>query len=162
MNQMILLALAAAAVVATPRAAQAQALGYAIVGPAGVVGPFGGSGLAGHVAAGGELLIGNRVGAGAEHGLIAGVDGGQWATSANLVVHFAPPERSRGTRPFLTGGYTRLSSGDGTFNAWNIGGGVDIWARERVGVRVELRDHIRPDDGGAFHHWGLRAGIVVR
>lgn len=142
--------------------AGAQALGYAIAGPAGQYGFFGTSGLAGHGAAGGEVLIQNRVGLGGEYGIFAGEGGGMYVGSLNGVVHFAPAERQRGTRPFLTGGYTRLSSGDGDFNAWNVGAGVDIWARERVGVRVELRDHIRPDDRGDIHYWAIRAGVVIR
>ena len=142
--------------------AEAQGLGYAIVGPSGVMGTSGSAGLAGHGAAGGELLIRNRIGAGGEYGIFAGEGGGLTIASLNGVVHFAPAERERGTRPFVSGGYTRLSNGEGTFNAYNIGGGVDIWARERVGVRVEIRDHIRPDDRGDIHYWAIRAGIVFR
>ncbi len=142
--------------------AEAQGLGYAILGPAGQQGFFGTSGLAGHAAAGGELLIRNRVGIGGEYGIFGGEGGGLTIASLNGVVHFAPAERQRGARPFVSGGYTRLSNGEGTFNAWNAGAGVDIWARERVGVRVELRDHIRPDDRGNVHYWSIRAGVAIR
>ena len=142
--------------------AEAQGLGYAIVGPSGVMGTSGSAGLAGHAAAGGELLIKNRVGVGGEYGIFAGEGGGLHIASANAVLHFAPAERQRGTRPFVSGGYTRLSNGEGDFNAFNVGGGVDIWARERVGVRVEIRDHIRPDDRGNIHYWAIRAGVVFR
>src|SRR5688500_1136081 len=142
--------------------AEAQGLGYAIVGPAGVMGTSGSAGLAGHGAGGAELLVRNRVGAGGEFGVFAGEGGGLYIASVNGVLHFAPVRRERGTRPFVSGGYTRLSNGEGTFNGYNIGGGVDIWARERAGVRVEIRDHIRPDDRGTIHYWAIRAGVVFR
>ncbi len=111
---------------------------------------------------GGNLLIRNRVGIGGEYGIFGGEGGGLTIASLNGVVHFAPAERQRGARPFVSGGYTRLSNGEGTFNAWNAGAGVDIWARERVGVRVELRDHIRPDNRGNVHYWSIRAGVAIR
>ena len=141
---------------------EAQGLGFAIAGPAGVVGTYGSAGLAGHGAAGGELLVKNRLGVGGEYGIFAGEGGGFTIASVNGVVHFAPAQRTRGTRPFVSAGYTRLSNGEGAFDAFNVGGGVDIWARERVGVRVEIRDHIRPDDRGDFHYWAIRAGVVFR
>jgi hypothetical protein len=51
---------------------------------------------------------------------------------------------------------------DGPFNAWNIAGGLDHWARRRAGVRVELRDHLRLDTRGTVQYGSLRGGIVFR
>ncbi len=156
---------ALAGVIASSRPAEAQALGYGIAGPAGYSGFFGGSSQAVHVAGGGEILAGGRVGGGGEFGLLANPNGGLFITSANAVFHFVPsqptPVRSR-LSPYVSGGYTRMSSGEGAFNGWNAGIGTDIWLKPRVGLRVEFRDHVRPDSRGGVHYWAVRAGVAFR
>ena len=158
------LAVVAGAIVASPAAA--QALGYGIAGPSGYSGFFGSSSMPMvHAAGGGEFLAGGRVGAGGEFGLLANTDGGVFVTSANGVFHFAPsvatPIRSR-ISPFASGGYTRITGGEGAFDAWNLGAGADVWLKPRVGLRLEFRDHIRPDDRGGVQYWAFRAGVVFR
>lgn len=162
------LTVAAAAMGARP--AGAQGLGYGIAGPAGYTGFFGSSGIPLlHAAGGGEFLVGGRVGAGGEFGLMANASGGLFLTSANGVFHVAPsvpsPTRSR-ISPFLTGGYTRFTGGEGTSadwsNGWNLGAGADLWLKPRVGLRLEVRDHIRPDRRGEVQYWAFRAGVVFR
>ena len=151
--------------IALGRSADAQALGYGIAGPAGYSGFFGDSSQAVHVAGGGEVLVGGRVGGGGEFGLLANANGGLFITSANAVFHFVPsqpsPVRSR-LSPYVSGGYTRMSSGEGAVNGWNAGIGTDIWLEPRVGLRVEFRDHVRPDSRGGVHYWALRAGVAFR
>jgi hypothetical protein len=158
------LALVAGAI--TVRPAGAQALGYGIAGPGGYSGFFASSALPMvHAAGGGEFLAGGRVGAGGEFGLLANSEGGVFMTSANGVFHFAPsvatPIRSR-ISPFASGGYTRITSGEGGFDAWNLGAGADLWLKPRVGLRLEFRDHIRPDSRGGVQYWAFRAGVVFR
>jgi len=158
------LAVVVAAIAARP--AGAQVLGYGIAGPAGYTGFFGSSSTPMlHAAGGGELLAGGRIGGGGEFGLIANSDGGVFVTSANAVFHFTPslatPIRSR-ISPFASGGYTRITGGEGGFDAWNLGAGADLWLKPRVGLRIELRDHIRPDGRGGVQYWAFRAGVVFR
>ena len=150
----------------TARPAAAQALGYGIAGPAGYSGFFGtSSDPMLHAAGGGEFLAGGRVGVGGEFGLLANSNGGVFVTSANGVFHFAPsvatPIRSR-ISPFASGGYTRITGGEGAFDAWNLGAGADLWLKPRVGVRLEFRDHIRPDGRGGVQYWAFRGGVVFR
>ncbi len=156
---------ALAGILATARPADAQALGYGIAGPAGYSGFFGSSAQAIHAAGGGEVLVGGRVGGGGEFGILANANGGLFLTSANAVVHFVPsqptPIRSR-LSPFITGGYTRFSSGEGAFNGWNAGAGTDVWLKPRVGLRVEFRDHVRSDQRGSVQYRALRVGVVFR
>ena len=118
-----------------------------------------------HAAGGGEILAWGRFGAAGEFGLLAGPDSGLFITSVNAVLHVVPsvptPVRSR-TSPFITGGYSRASSGEGAFDAWNIGAGADVWLKPRVGVRIDVRDHIRLDDRGGVHYWAVRGGVVFR
>ena len=156
----------AAAVVITPtRTADAQALGYGIAGPAGYSGFFGSALESVHAAGGGEILAGGRVGGGGEFGLLANPGGGLFIASANAVFHFVPhrqtPLRAR-ISPYVSGGYTRLWSGEGAFNGWNAGIGADVWLKPRVGLRAEVRDHVRPDSRGGVHYWSIRAGVVFR
>jgi hypothetical protein len=157
--------LAAALAGARRAEAQVQALGYGIAGPAGYSGFFNSSSASLHAAGGAEVLAGGRVGAGGEFGLFVSPGGGLWVTSANGVFHFTPsvptPTRSR-ISPFVTGGYTRMTSGDASFNAWNLGAGADLWLKPGVGLRLEFRDHIRPDRRGEVQYWAFRAGVVFR
>jgi hypothetical protein len=151
---------------AAPAAAQVTGLGYGIAGPAGYSGFFGASGLNVHAAGGGEALAGGRVGAGGEFGVFAGTGGGLFVTSLNGVFHFAPGSGARGpdqrVSPFVSGGYSRMISGDGSFNAFNAGAGADVWLKPRLGIRAEVRDHIRPDSRGGVHYWAVRVGVVFR
>ena len=106
-----------------------------------------------------------RFGAAGEFGILAGPNSGLFITSVNGVLHFVPsvatPIRTR-ISPFITGGYTRMFSGEGGFDAWNIGAGADIWLKPRVGLRLDVRDHLRPDRRGDVHYWTFRAGVVFR
>jgi hypothetical protein len=155
-----------AGILAPARPAGAQVLGYGIAGPAGYSGFFG-SAPAIHAAGGGEVLAGGRaggrIGGGGEFGVLAGASAGLFVTSANAVFHFVPsrptPIRSR-ISPYVSGGYSRLASGEGGFNAWNGGMGADFWLKPRLGLRAEFRDHVRRDSRGDVHYWALRAGVV--
>jgi hypothetical protein len=153
---------ALAVTLAAASGAQAQGLGYGIGGMAGYTGWFGSSSMLGHVAGGGELLVGGVAGGGAEFGLLGGSGGVLVVTSANAVVHVVPSRRDQPVSPFLTGGFTHMSSGEGAFDGWNVGAGADVWTRDRVGLRLEFRDHVRPDSRGAVQYWSIRAGIAFR
>jgi hypothetical protein len=156
---------ALAAVIAPGRPAAAQVLGYGIAGPAGYSGFFGSSLESVHAAGGGEVLAGGRLGGGGEFGLLGNPSGGLFIASANAVFHVVPVQPTplrRRLSPYVSGGYTRLFSGEGSFNAWNAGIGADVWLKPRVGLRAEFRDHVRPDSRGGVHYWSVRAGVVFR
>ena len=138
--------------------AAAQALGYAVAGPAGVSGFFDSPAASIHAAGGGEALASGLVGVGAEVGALANSSNVLLVASANGVVHLPVNPLS----PFVTAGYTRIASGEGGFHAWNFGAGADYWAGSRVGLRVEFRDHLRPDSRGTVHYLTVRAGVVFR
>ena len=95
---------------------------------------------------------------GGEAGLLADSSSVLWVVSANGAVHVGAAQVS----PFVTGGYTRMGGGEGGFNAWNAGAGVDLWAKSRLGLRLDFRDHIRPDFRGTVHYWTLRGGLLFR
>ena len=98
-------------------------------------------------------------------GSLVGTGGGLFVTSVNAVLHVPQGASSAGgsrLSPYVSGGYTRMSSGEGAFDGWNVGAGTDVWLRSRVGMRVEVRDHVRPDSRGAVHYWAIRAGVAFR
>ena len=139
--------------------ASAQGLGYAEGGFAGFSGFFGRASNSFHIGGGGELVVADRVGIGGEFGFFDRLIVG----SANATVHLGGLRDVR-VSPFVTGGYSRLGIGDGegAFSAFNIGAGLHYWAADRIGFRVEFRDHFRPDDRGTTQYWSLRAGIAFR
>lgn len=40
--------------------------------------------------------------------------------------------------------------------------GADYWINRRVGIRLEVRDHLHAERGGTTHLWGPRIGVVWR
>jgi len=143
----------------SPTRLYAQGLGYAEGGLAGVSGFFRSSAGSIHAGGGAEVVVADRIGIGGELGFFNRLIVG----SANATVHFGGVASAR-LSPFVTAGYSRLGIGDGegAFSALNVGAGLHYWAADRVGFRVEFRDHFRPDDRGTTQYWSLRAGIVFR
>lgn len=84
------------------------------------------------------------------------------AGPAGVSGFFGGNRPSQKLAPFVTAGYTRMGSGEGSFNAWNVGAGANYWVGRRVGVRMEFRDHVRPDVRGTVQYWAVRAGVAVR
>lgn len=111
---------------------------------------------------GGEYILDNGVGIGAEIGYLTPTESwgdGVGVFSANGSYHFRP--RARGVVPFVTGGYS-LMFREGHLNAFNVGGGVNYWFHRRAGLRVELRDQIHSESGITGHWWGARVGLSFR
>jgi hypothetical protein len=138
--------------------AEAQSAIYGLAGPAGVSGFFRSS-RAVHAAGGGDIVLAGPLAVSGEFGGFANASSILWVTSVNGTIVLSGVGR---LAPFLTSGYTRMGSGEGAFNAWNVGGGVNVWFGDRVGVRADVRDHIRPDSRGKVQYWTVRGGVVFR
>lgn len=109
---------------------------------------------------GGEVLLYKGLGIGAEGGAIGNAGGsGAGTFSVNGGYHFQNSSSPKKLVPFVTAGYTFLAPSDET-NLFNFGGGVNYWAGERVGLRVEFRDHVFPN--GNEHLFNVRVGITFR
>jgi hypothetical protein len=105
------------------------------------------------------------------HGLAASFEGGYLmpfpfgfrvgvgVVSPNAVYHSGTPARGR-LAPFVTAGASLLFR-DGYMGGVNVGAGASYWLTKRVGLRLELRDHL-PAYGRAatVHVWGVRAGVT--
>ena len=137
----------------------AQGLGYVEGGLAGVHGFFGQWSDSTHVGGGGEAVIADHVGVGAEVGFFNRLI----VLSPNATVHLGGVANAKFS-PFVTAGYSWMGIGDGEgmFDAYNIGAGFNYWAGDRVAFRMEFRDHFRPDDRGTVQYWSVRAGVSFR
>jgi hypothetical protein len=152
------LSVALGLLLAAAQLAEAQSAVYGVAGPAGVSAFFRSS-RAVHAAGGADFVVAGPLAVSGEFGAFANTSSVLWVTSVNGTVVLTGGGR---IAPFLTSGYTRMSSGEGSFDAWNIGGGINAWFRERVGIRADVRDHIRPDSRGNIQYWTVRGGVVIR
>lgn len=135
--------------------------GYGFIAP-GVVSDEGSAATL-HFGVGGEGLVYKGLGVGGEVGYLhpaRGFSEGFGIASANGSYHFREASASGKLVPFVTGGYSLFFRSD-TANAVNFGGGINYWAGEHVGVRLEVRDHILTANGAA-HYVGFRIGFAFR
>ncbi len=112
-----------------------------------------------HFGGGGEGLLYKGLGAGAELGYVAPwqeTSNGIGLLSLNGSYQF---QRNRKVSPFVTLGYS-LGFRSGHINMINFGGGAHWWFANRVGLRMEFRDHLysRTD----LHYLEGRIGLSFR
>jgi hypothetical protein len=133
--------------------------GYGFVAPGST--SEGGSTL--HFGVGGEGLVYKGLGVGGEIGYLGAtreLREGFGVLSPNVSYHFLNATKSGKVAPFVTGGYSLLFR-SGVAHAANFGGGVNYWFKDRVGLRLEFRDHIvAHSDLG--HFFGFRIGLAFR
>ncbi|MFY9557232.1 MAG: outer membrane beta-barrel protein [Blastocatellia bacterium] len=111
------------------------------------------------VGAGGEGLVHNGLGLGAEIGYLApfrDAGNGIGIFSGDVSYHFA---RSSKLVPFVTGGYSAAFRRGASHGA-NFGGGVQYWMKEHVALRIEFRDHGFSSDNP--HLFQFRVGLAFR
>jgi hypothetical protein len=98
-----------------------------------------------HIGGGAEGQIYKGLGAGVEAGYLAPRQdwgAGIGTVSPNLNFHFVHSAEQK-VVPFITGGYT-LGFRGGSENLYNLGGGIDYWPKQHVGLRFDVRDHVLP------------------
>jgi hypothetical protein len=133
--------------------------GYVFVAPTTTT--EGGFGL--HIGVGGEGLVYKGLGVGGEIGYLGAAQGlsdGIGVLSPNISYHFTNASKSGKFEPFVTGGYSLLFRGN-ALHAVNIGGGANWWFKDRLGLRLEFRDHI-PLQFESVHIFGVRIGLAFR
>jgi hypothetical protein len=134
--------------------------GYAFFGPGAIV-EDGYSVAVAHFGGGGEGFLYKGLGLGAEAGYLTpwrDFGNGIGLVSFNGSYHF---NRDRKLSPFVSGGYT-LGFRSDTANLFNFGGGVNYWFRDRVGLRLEFRDHVYSEQSLNIHYLGGRIGFSFR
>jgi len=78
--------------------------------------------------------------------------------SPGIFYQFQP---SKKVVPFVEGGYA-LGFHDNTFNMAYFGGGVNYWASDRLGIKLEVRDHIGTDNPARLNLIEYRIGLLFR
>jgi hypothetical protein len=145
-----------------PRHAESQVVGYGIFGPTVL---SGGSEylVSGTTAGGAEFLVNGRIGVGVEAGFIGTPVSGWPVLSATGVWHLTSSRRDGSkVSPFVAGGISSIDSERSPNRSWNIGAGIDVWMRERVGLRIDYRDHFTPQADFTPRYSMLRVGVVFR
>jgi hypothetical protein len=74
--------------------------------------------------------------------------------------YFFRSRTSRKVVPFVNAGYS-LAFRSGAASAINFGGGIQYWFHERIGMRLEFRDHVSPEYTDV-HLWNFRIGLALR
>jgi hypothetical protein len=138
--------------------------GYIFVAPGGTTTSGSTTGTL-HLGGGGEAFVYKGLGIGAEIGYIAPMQSfksGLGLLSVNGSYHFNSSDKTKKVVPFISGGYSLLFR-SGVANGFNVGGGVNWWMRDRVGLRLEARDHIFPvRNGPKLQAWEFRIGLTFR
>jgi hypothetical protein len=156
----LLMMFAVGASAQSPREHRGYGYGFAAPG-ASVV--DGGSNATLHLGVGGEGLVYKGLGVGGEIGYIGSMTemgSGFGVGSANASYLFRSAGSSSKLDPFVTGGYS-LGFRSEASSGFNVGGGVNYWFKERVGLRIEVRDHVFPEFGN-MNLIGVRLGITFR
>jgi hypothetical protein len=113
---------------------------------------------------GGEGIIHKGFGIGGEIGYFRNIrfgnNDGLGLLSVNTSYHFLNVSKSRRLVPFATGGFSVFFRG-GAVIGGNFGGGITYWFKDRLGVRLEVRDQI-PAYSGIGHFPSFRAALTFR
>ena len=115
------------------------------------------------IGVGGELRLFEGLAVGAELGgvgAIADSSDGLGIFSLNGYYHFSNATRRERLLPFITAGYTGAGTREWGERWFNLGGGVDYWPKNRLGLRVELRDQIDANHSTPLHFAGVRVGLI--
>lgn len=136
--------------------------GYGFIAIGGTAGD--GSTATLHYGGGGDRLIYRGLGLGASLENLAPItDLGQglgiFSTTGSY--HFRGRQSSRKMSPFISGGYSlKFRDDEDSGSGVNIGAGIQYWASDRVGVRVEFRDH--HFFKGVLNFYAVRLGLAFR
>ena len=132
--------------------------GYAFIG---LGDSFGAAAI--HFGGGGEFDLYKGFGLGLDFGYMAptrGLSAGVGIISPNARYAFRRSTDSR-LIPYVTAGYSLLFR-KSTANGFNFGGGADYWFSDKVGLKVEFRDHILTQCRDNCHASQVRAGFSFR
>ncbi len=123
-----------------------------------------------HFGGGGEYVMKNGLGVGADAGAIGLLFSGTTGTlSLNGSYHF---RHRRLLDPFVTAGYslffdrtaTSFFSGaeahQDNLSLFNFGGGTNIWILRHLGAKLELRDHVHSGSGSTVHYAEFMLGLA--
>ena len=143
---------------ATAGPAMAQSSGYAFAG----FGRETGYSSYFHPGIGGDWLIKGGLGVGGEVGAVTARRAGapNLALISGNASYHVPVAAAGIIDPFVTGGISMVTTGGGGDLLWNWGGGANWWLRPRLGLRLEVRDHVWT--AASRHLVEFRIGVCFR
>ncbi len=111
------------------------------------------------------LLGGTDIGVGM--GIGANVEGGFFGTESTRAGFFSPgisyhPWKDSKIDLFVNSGYTLAFDSRDREGLFHIGGGFNQWYSRKMGLRLEIRDHICSHSGNVNHTWQVRIGLAFR
>jgi len=119
-------------------------------------------------------LFSHRFAVGGDIG-IAGGGGDGWVPTSLYGTYHIGGTPTRDLVPYVSGGLTWLNflTETGHERAYNLGGGLTWWNGGHTGVRLEIRDVIRPGESFSIrgvnyavwptrHWWSLNCGLAFR
>ncbi len=158
-----MLAKLAVLISALAAAAAAQSSnGYVFFAPGGVTSGGYTSGTI-HLGGGVDAILGKGLGLNLELGVVGPRERFSEAVgvfSPGATYYFRHAKELK-LEPFVAGGSSLMFRG-GHENLWYAGGGVNYWFSNRVGARVELRDHVSTVCCTTVQFWGVRFGLAFR
>lgn len=112
------------------------------------------------IGGGGEGFFTRNLGLGGDVGSVR--VSGNWTTvfSPNLIVRFRAEREKHKVEPFVTAGAV-FFSGVNYQKGLNVGGGLNYWFRDHVGLRFEARDSFSWENEPP-HFIGFRIGLAFR
>jgi hypothetical protein len=124
-----------------------------------------------HFGGGGEYVLKNDIGVGADAGVIGSLFGGTTGTlSLTGSYHF---RHERLVDPFVAAGYslffgrtagnfifTRPDVHQDNLSLFNFGGGTNLWFSRHVGAKIELRDHLHSGNGSTVQYLEFMMGLA--
>jgi hypothetical protein len=123
-----------------------------------------------HFGGGGEYVLRNGIGLGADAGAIGLLFGGTTGTlSLNGSYHF---RHQRLVDPFVIAGYSLFFDRTAmnfflpgpevhqeNLSLFNFGGGMNLWFSRHVGAKIELRDHVHSGSGSTLNYVEFMLGL---
>ena len=97
------------------------------------------------VGGGVETVWSNGLGFAFDAGYFTGSDFGNGAVSFSPAIIYEFPVNGR-VRPYVRGGGALLANRHGGVALWTVGGGVNYWFKERMALKVEIRDSFASED----------------
>ena len=98
-----------------------------------------------HVGGGVETVWSNGLGFAFDAGYFTGSDFGNGALSFSPAIIYEFPVNGR-VKPYVRAGGTLLANRASGLALWTVGGGINYWFKDRMGLKVEIRDSFLSED----------------
>ncbi len=104
---------------------------------------------------------------GVAKGIGTNIEGGLFHMGSTRAGFFSPgisyhPWKDSKMDLFVNSGYTIAFDSRDRESLFHVGGGFNHWYSRKMGLRLEVRDHICSHSGDINHTWQIRIGMAFR